>query len=186
MEPDNTMLDQPGATVASPAQSATRRATDEAQRLVSSAQSRVRSRVQEGKSQVADSLGAVAGTLKQSGSSLRDQQQNMAGEYVERVASQIERAAGYLQRTDAADLMRGVERFARRQPAVFIGAAFAIGVLGARFLKSSRSQLDADRDAPGAAAFADREVPTARTAGAADVAPGASFDATLDASGNPT
>lgn len=185
MEPDNTTLNQPGEPGTSPAPSTARRAADEAQRLVSSAQSRVRSRVEEGKSQVADSLDAVAGTLKQSGSSLRDQQQNTAGEYVERVASQIERAAGYLQRTDAADLMRGVEQFARRQPAVFIGAAFAIGVLGARFLRSSRSQMDADGGSPGAA-FADREVPTARAAGAADVAPGASFDATLDASGNPT
>jgi len=30
-----------------------------------------------------------------------------------------------------------VQRFARKQPALFVGSAFAIGVIGARFLKSS-------------------------------------------------
>ena len=33
-----------------------------------------------------------------------------------------------------------MQRFARRQPAVFIGSAFALGLVGARFLKSSRQQ----------------------------------------------
>ena len=35
------------------------------------------------------------------------------------------------------ELVNEVQRFARRQPALFVGSAFAIGVIGARFLKSS-------------------------------------------------
>jgi hypothetical protein len=34
-------------------------------------------------------------------------------------------------------MVRNVEDFARRQPALFIGGAFMLGLLGARFLKSS-------------------------------------------------
>ena len=33
-----------------------------------------------------------------------------------------------------------VEQYARRQPAIFLGGAFALGLLGARFLKSSNPQ----------------------------------------------
>jgi hypothetical protein len=33
---------------------------------------------------------------------------------------------------------------ARRQPAVFIGSAFALGLVGARFLKSSRQQSEGE------------------------------------------
>jgi len=150
--------------------------------LVSTARQRVQERVEEGKSQVAESLDAVASTLRRSGSSLRDQQQPGAGGYVDQVASQIERAAGYLQRADTGEMVRGIESFARRQPALFIGAAFAMGVLGARFLRSSRAQLGDDRGFE--PVFADREVPTTRASGAAD-AP-VSFDATLDSNGSPT
>jgi hypothetical protein len=35
------------------------------------------------------------------------------------------------------DLLREAEEFARRDPALFLGVAFTLGVLGARFLKSS-------------------------------------------------
>ena len=38
---------------------------------------------------------------------------------------------------DLTELMDDVNRFARRQPALFVGAAFAAGALAARFLKSS-------------------------------------------------
>ena len=38
---------------------------------------------------------------------------------------------------DVGELVNEVQRFARRQPALFVGSAFAIGVIGARFLKSS-------------------------------------------------
>ena len=35
------------------------------------------------------------------------------------------------------ELLSDAQQLARRRPALFVGAAFAIGVLGARFLKSS-------------------------------------------------
>jgi hypothetical protein len=42
-----------------------------------------------------------------------------------------------LQHKDVREFLADLQRFARRQPAVFIGAAFAVGVISARFLKSS-------------------------------------------------
>jgi hypothetical protein len=42
-----------------------------------------------------------------------------------------------LRQKDVRELMSDVERFAQRQPTLFLGGAFALGLLGARFLKSS-------------------------------------------------
>jgi hypothetical protein len=73
----------------------------------------------------------------------------MAGVYVERAARQIERAATYVQDVDLGEIVDNVEDFARKRPAVFVGAAFALGIVAARFLKSSRRQRHlADRQLP--------------------------------------
>ena len=39
------------------------------------------------------------------------------------------------------DLVNRTESWARQNPALFLGGAFVIGVLGARFLKSSRPAI---------------------------------------------
>ncbi|MEZ4295247.1 MAG: hypothetical protein R3B70_09755 [Polyangiaceae bacterium] len=62
---------------------------------------------------------------------------NTAAPYVDKAAAQLERLSRYMRTTDAREMLRGVESFARREPLVFLGGAFAIGMLGARFLKSS-------------------------------------------------
>ena len=43
--------------------------------------------------------------------------------------------AGYFELTDVRTMARDVEGYARRNPAIFIGAAFGLGMLAARFLK---------------------------------------------------
>jgi hypothetical protein len=41
---------------------------------------------------------------------------------------------------DVNEMLRDVQQFARRQPALFIGGSFAAGLLAARFLRSSHGQ----------------------------------------------
>ena len=53
-------------------------------------------------------------------------------------AQQIDRFSGYLENANFRDLAHDVEGFARRQPALFLGGAFTLGLLLARFLKTSR------------------------------------------------
>jgi hypothetical protein len=43
------------------------------------------------------------------------------------------------------ELIEDAQRFARRQPAVFLGLSFGLGLLGARFLKSSPPQTNTSR-----------------------------------------
>ena len=133
----------------------------QSQNLIDKAEQQAKARLNATKKDAALTLSSVASTLLSSSSQLKEEQQNMAGEYVEKAAEQIDRLATYIQNADPAEVVDNVERFARRRPAVFIGAAFALGVIGARFLKSSRRRsIDGDRlYSPG---LTDREVPTLR------------------------
>jgi hypothetical protein len=89
------------------------------------------------KSRATEALGSVAAAIRQSGQPLRDNNQPMLAEYAGRAADQLEQFSTRLGERDLNELMDDVNRFARRQPALFVGAAFAAGVLAARFLKSS-------------------------------------------------
>jgi hypothetical protein len=58
-------------------------------------------------------------------------------ELMDRAAEQVDRASDYLYENEVKDLVRDLEGFARRRPALFVGGSLAAGFLLARFLKSS-------------------------------------------------
>ena len=89
------------------------------------------------KERATDGLGSVAQAVRQSTQQLRDQHQDTVASYVEQAAEQLERLSHTLKQKDIGELFEDAQRLARRQPALFIGSAFAIGLLGARFFKSS-------------------------------------------------
>ena len=148
----------PAPTLKEQAADLGRKATQGAREVATTAQSEARTRLERGKQDAATTLSSVATTLLQSGLQLRDERQEMAGEYVERAARQIERAANYVQNADLREVVGEVEDFARRRPALFIGSAFAAGLLAARFLKSSRT-TSRRPDEASAEPYMDREVP---------------------------
>jgi hypothetical protein len=126
-------------------------AKEKVQQAATSAQRKVgeqlRTSVDTGKTRAADTLDSIAQALTQSGQTLRDQNQSMPTEYVDRVGDQIRRASNYLRNTNVDQIVRNTEDFARRQPAIFLAGAFALGLIGARFLKSSeQSGLEKQRN----------------------------------------
>jgi len=70
---------------------------------------------------------------------LHDSQQDTIANVTDMAADRVRQLSDYLRRHEVEDLMDDVEDFARRQPALVLGGAFALGVLTARFLKSSGS-----------------------------------------------
>ena len=52
-------------------------------------------------------------------------------------AQQMDRAADYLRQSDGRTIARDLEGLARRQPALVFAGAFVLGVVAARFFKSS-------------------------------------------------
>jgi hypothetical protein len=92
------------------------------------------------KDRATDGIGTVAHAVRQTTQQLRDQQHETIAYYVEEAANQLEQFSNRLRDKDVAELMREAQQFAKRRPAVFIGSAFAVGLLGARFFKSSRER----------------------------------------------
>lgn len=92
------------------------------------------------KNRATDSIGTVARAVKQASQQLRTQQHDAIANYIDQAASQLERFSTRIRDKDVGELVRDAQQFARRRPALFIGSAFAIGVIGARFLKSSRER----------------------------------------------
>jgi hypothetical protein len=84
-----------------------------------------------------DGLGHASEALRTVGDELRQRDEEFIAGYADGAADQIERAAVYLDGKDFDHLVGDVERFARRQPALFLAGAFGLGILAARFLKSS-------------------------------------------------
>lgn len=111
-----------------------------ATQLTDQARQRVSAQLTDQKGRAAEGLSSVAQALRQSGGQLRDQNQQNITVYFDQAAAQVERLSNYLQRRDLGQLIDDGERFARRQPALFLGGAFVLGLLGARFLKSSRPE----------------------------------------------
>lgn len=94
------------------------------------------------KDRATEGLGSVVSAVRSTTNSLRDQQHDTVARYVEQAADQIERLSERLKDKDVTELLDDAQRLARRQPALFVGGAFALGLVGARFLKSSSPDDD--------------------------------------------
>ncbi len=84
---------------------------------------------------VADTVRRLSGTLHDTES--YDPVSGYVAQYTDTAAQKIESVAKYFDNADLKDIARDIESYARRNPAVFLGSAFAIGIMAARFLKSS-------------------------------------------------
>jgi hypothetical protein len=77
---------------------------------------------------------------------MREHGQLTVGEYAGSVAEQVERFSGYLRDQSIDQILGEVAEFARRRPALFMGGAFTLGLLAARFLKSTSANGASVRD----------------------------------------
>jgi len=117
---------------------------DEAKHLASDAMAQARdaaqAQVSSGKDRLAAGLGSVAEAIRHTGEQLREGEPSSLTDYVTRAADGVEAASDYLKEKNIGDVLGDVGGFARREPAMFLGGAFVLGLLGGRFLKSSHLQ----------------------------------------------
>src|SRR6476660_1947317 len=83
------------------------------------------------RNKAADSMGSIAGAVRSTGDRLRAENQASVANLTDSLADQVERLSSYLRSRDLSGGREDLESFARRQPAVAIGVALAVGVLGA-------------------------------------------------------
>jgi hypothetical protein len=105
---------------------------------VDKAKQQTTSRLEDGREQVAESLYTTAHALRQTGQQLREQDQGTIATLADRTAQRAERGSGYLRGRDVPGLLNDTEHLGRTHPVLFTGGALALGLLGVRFLKSSR------------------------------------------------
>jgi hypothetical protein len=89
------------------------------------------------KNRATEGIGTIAHAVRNTTQELREQQHDTIAEYVTSAADQLDRLSDRLRNKDVSELFRDAQNLARRQPVMFVGAAFAVGLLGARFIKSS-------------------------------------------------
>jgi hypothetical protein len=113
-------------------------AQEKTKQVMGQAQEKAISALSDRKSQAAEGLGSVAQAIRQTGDQLRQQDQaTFVAEYADKVANQVERFSNQLRERDVEQFIGDAQDLARRQPGLFLGGAFALGVFLARFLKSS-------------------------------------------------
>jgi hypothetical protein len=114
----------------------------------------VRTQLDSGKTRAASALRGVADSLLHPNEMGTD----TISEYIRTAGDRVQRAADYLENKDVREVVSDVESFARRQPALFLGGAFMLGLVAARVLKSSRKPNDMDgNDAWRSGSMYDRE-----------------------------
>lgn len=104
----------------------------------------VRDKARSAQEQTGDRIRGVATQLRNVSDSLREDDP-FASELAERASRGIEGVAQYVSSTSAQSLIRDTEQLARRQPALFFGGAFVLGLAAARFLKASSPQSSFER-----------------------------------------
>ena len=115
---------------------------------------------------VADSVRQVSQNL---GSSKTDSGlAEAAAKYSDTAAQKLQDVAGYFETRNVRDMARDLEGFARRNPAMFFGAAFGLGILAARFFKSTPTRYNeagTDRKFPTSGGTMDRQLNAPSTTG---------------------
>ena len=104
----------------------------------------VNTRLSSQKNRALDGIGGVTAALRQTSQTLRDNQHDMVAQYLERAVGQVDQLSQTLRQKDIRELLVGAQRLAQRRPAMFVGSAFGIGLLAARFFKSSPPEPDDD------------------------------------------
>jgi hypothetical protein len=118
------------------------KAREKAGEAAGQAQQKAKSQLAQGKDRVADSMESVAQALRSSTHDLQDQQQaGFVGDYMNRAADKVTEISEHLRQRDVSELIHETEDFARREPTIFLAGAFALGLIAARFLKSSGSTM---------------------------------------------
>lgn len=89
-------------------------------------------------------LGRMSDALRSTSDNLRSREEEQVARYVDRAAGQIDRLSGYLRERNVDELVYETREFARREPALFLGGAALLGMLGARFFRSSSPDYRAE------------------------------------------
>jgi hypothetical protein len=112
-------------------------AQEKAGQVLDQAQQQATTLLEGQKERAVDGLETVVHAAHETSQQLRQQGQETAANYTDQAAQRLERLAGYLRSHDVDELVDQAEDFARRKPQLFLVGGVTLGLLAARFFKSS-------------------------------------------------
>jgi len=105
--------------------------------IVNAVKDRATAQLSNQKGRATEGLDVIAQAVRKTTEQLREDQHDTLAHYIDRAAEELERFSNSVRNRNINELVRDTQQLARRQPALFIGGSFLVGVLVARFLKSS-------------------------------------------------
>lgn len=112
------------------------------------AQTKAREYAEQGKTKATDALDGVSRFFDDTARSLDDQLGAEIGDYAHRAAAAVEGFTETLRKRDVEELLEDARDLVRRNPAIAIGAAAAVGFVLVRLLKSTGSLDTQDAESP--------------------------------------
>lgn len=142
-------------------------AKDKAGDLAQQAKSTATEKLEQGKSQATGVLGDAADALHDTADALRDHDNDAFARYAEAAANQVGEFTEAIRGKSVGELLDQAEAFARRDPGLFLGGAFVMGIFGARFLKATAPQrMSSQRRAAGSGSYGGRSYASSAAYGA--------------------
>ena len=114
-------------------------ALEQATKLRDQATERARSAAEQGKTRATETIDNLARAAHDAAGSLEEQVGPQIGQYAHRAADALDSLSDSLRNKSVDELLDDARNFARRSPAVAIGAAVAVGFALSRFLKATSS-----------------------------------------------
>jgi hypothetical protein len=135
--PTGTLAEpMPGSQTTDPLAEAGQQATESAGHLAERATDIGIQQADRGREMAAEGIDKVARTVRRVSTDMQADQPQIANVALT-AADQAEKVAQYLRQTDARQMISNVEDVARRQPLLFLGGAFLLGVVASRFIKAA-------------------------------------------------
>jgi ElaB/YqjD/DUF883 family membrane-anchored ribosome-binding protein len=95
--------------------------------------------------QVTDRVDSVSQALKHAGRDLRERDEKQLSSYMDKIGDYTSQFSSYLHTHDTEQLINDTRGFARRNPAVFMGSALAVGFIAGRLLQGDGRETRASR-----------------------------------------
>lgn len=105
--------------------------------VTESAKQGAQSLFQRERGQATQALDTLHDALQDTSNTLRQKNESGLASLTDKAAGRVQSVSQYLQSRDLNQLVNEAEKFGRSKPQIFLGGAFGLGLLTARFLKSS-------------------------------------------------
>ena len=110
---------------------------NEGKAIVSTARDQIAEQVDRRATELGEKVTSAADAVRGVGRQFRDQERTAVAKVTDGVADRVEGIGGYLSSRSPEQLVSDVKDLATREPLVFAGACFALGMFAARVIKAA-------------------------------------------------